>query len=266
MKKNPCQKICLILIPALLILLCAACTGEKSPLQQTVENSFANAETVYYKVWDFDAYGDTCPVYITAMDASVPFPHAYLTDSLAALEAFPFSQYEESKLAARDQLHTGSFWLDSDSGLLKVTIGVNTEQEPMVVTVQAPDGASLNLSGPYSEDLFTVATQAGSIQTISEKTEDAVLVTDLTAYYREPVILSRGYSAKFQALLELVFSHADPESGGSPEFDFQLDAGSAGICLVDTAGYYLQRQGEDAVYPVSEESRRELIAALPSLA
>lgn len=266
MKAAFCKRFCLFLVPALVMLLCAACSPEKSSFQQTVEDSFANAETIYYKVWDFDAYEDTYPVYMTALDASMPFPHAYLADSLEALSAFRFSSYEESDLTAQDCLHIGSFWLDSDSGLLKVTIGVNTEQEPMVVTVQAPDGTSLSLSGPYSESLFTVATQAGSIQTISEKTEDAVLVTDLTAYSQEPVVLSRGYSAKFQTLLELVTSHADPESGLSPEFDFQLDAGSAGIYQVDTVGYYLQKQGEDAVYPISEESLRTLVASLPSLA
>ena len=265
MNKNFCKKFCLVLIPALLILLCAACSPGKSPFQQTVEDNFADAETIYYKVWDFDAYGDTYPVYMAALDASVPFPHAYLTDSLETLSAFRFSSYEESDLTAQDCLHIGSFWLDSDSGLLKVTIGVNTEQEPMVVTVQAPDDTSLSLSGPYSESLFTVATQGGSIQTISEEAEDSVLVTDLTAYSQEPVILSRGYSAKFQTLLGLVTSHADPESGLSPEFDFQLDAGTSGIYLVDTAEHYLQKQGEDAVYPISEESLRALVDSLPSL-
>lgn len=249
----------------LILLLCCACSEEKNPFRETAETSFANAENIYYKVWEFDAYGDTYPVYTTALDASVPVPHAYLTDSLAALSAFPFSQYEECDLTARDQLHIASFWLDSDDGLLEVTIGVNSEQAPMIVTVQAQDGTSLNLSGPYSKDLFTVATQAGSIQTISEETEDAVLATDLTTYYQEPVILSRGYSAKFQTLLELVTSHADPESGLSPEFDFQLDAGSGGIYLVDTVGYYLQKQGEEAVYPISEDSLRDLVASLPSL-
>ena len=255
----------LIAASLLVLLLCCSCSGEKNPFQDTVEASFAGAENIYYKVWEFDAYGDTYPVYMTALDASVPVPHAYLTDSLAVLSSFPFSQYEECDLTARDQLHIGSFWLDSDDGLLQVTIGVNTEQVPMIVTVQAQDGTSLNLSGPYSKDFFTIATQAGSIQTISEETEDAVLATDLTTYYQEPVILSRGYSAKFRTLLELVTSHADPESGLSPEFDFQLDAGSAGIYLVDSVGYYLQKQGETAVYLISEDSLRDMVASLPSL-
>lgn len=259
------KSLCLMGASVLILLLCCACSEEKTPFQDTVEASFTNAENIYYKVWEFDAYGEIVPVYMTALDASMPVPHAYLTDSLAILSAFPFSQYEESDLTARDQMHIASFWLDSDDGLLEVTIGANSEQAPMIVTVQAQDGTSLNLSGSYSKDFFTIATQAGSIQTISEETEDAVLATDLTTYYQEPVILSRGYSAKFRTLLELVTSHADPESGGSPEFDFQLDAGSAGIYLVDSVGYYLQKQGETTVYPISENSLRDLVASLPSL-
>ena len=269
-KASKKSAVLLLCIAALFLLSACSAGKEESGLTQAAEDSFQNARTIYYKMWEFDAYGEVHPVYFTSVD-DILVP--YLTNSLATLSAFSFEGYQETSTTAQERERADSFYLDcaESDGLLKVTVGadqqiagVDLDEATMVLTINmvGDEENTVSLEGPLSAKLVEVARLGGVVQTIHQELEDSVMAKDLTTYDQQPAALTRGVGRMLEVLIGLVLENEEPEQGSAADFNIEAELPSGDVFLIDTEDFRIQKSGEDVVYRVTEESLTDFLSSL----
>ena len=252
------------IIVVLMLIFLSSCSDidDQGGLRDKAEKIFQNSNTVYYEVAKYKAFGDTYPVLMSSIDATMPAV-SYLSETKEILRNFDLSNYQECDSAASEQAFLVRFYLEDETEKVQVEIGSNEDSTQMVISFLFENGESLHLKGEYSADLYWVGNLKGAIQTIYESCEGAVIATRL-GKNDKAYILSRGVSAKIISVIEVVEKNIMPVSDDTANYNIKLEIVPNRIYFIDTELCLFQKEGDENVYYVKEEALCNLIRSIPN--